>query len=415
MAQRRRALIVGGSIGGLLAGLLLRQAGWDVTLFERSAGDLADRGAGLGVAHELFEVMIRVGIKVERSLAFPVHSSAWIGQDDRIVFESDRYWFGSAWPIIYQPLRKAFPTSDYRAGKTLARVEQDANSVTAIFTDGSREHGDLLVAADGVFSTVRRQFLPGVEPRSAGYIAWRGIVPENEMSPKAHKLLIDTSAFSFPDGEQTLSLPIPGANNDTRPGHRRYYFIWYRPANSARQAELFTDATGRSHGVSIPPPLIRPEFIAEMKQAARTGLPPVLGEVVQRAAQPLLQSITDMEVPQLVFGRVALLGDSAFVARPHVAAGTTKAALDAACLADCLRDDADLATGLQRYERERMAFGRAIVEHSRHLGTYLEAQLKPAAERGAAGIRDPRQIIAEYGAPHLVHQLDWDRLEALQS
>jgi 2-polyprenyl-6-methoxyphenol hydroxylase-like FAD-dependent oxidoreductase len=187
MSEKRRALIVGGSIGGLFAGLLLRRAGWDVTLFERSAGDLADRGAGLGVAHELFEVMIRVGIKVERSLAFPVHSSAWIGQDDHIVFESDRYWYGSAWPIIYQPLRKAFPTADYRPGMNLVRVEQDENSVTAVFADGSRERGDLLVAADGVFSTVRRQFLPSVEPRSAGYIAWRGIVPESEMSPEAHK------------------------------------------------------------------------------------------------------------------------------------------------------------------------------------------------------------------------------------
>lgn len=408
-----RALIIGGSIGGLFAAHLLRQAGWDVAVFERSTGDLADRGAGLGVASELFEVMLRVGLRIDRSRAFAVHSSIWLDQSGGIAYESRRGWHSSAWPIIYQPLKAAFPAALYRSAMTLESVEQDAAGVTALFADGSRERADLLIAADGVYSTVRRQFLPGVEARQAGYIAWRGILPETELSQPALDLLLDTSAFSFPEGELVVSLPVPGPNNDIRPGHRRYYFIWYRPADAGRQAELFTDASGRLHGLSIPPPLIRPEFVAEMKAAARAGLPPVLGDIVQKVAQPLLQSISDLEVPQLVFGRVALLGNSAFVARPHVAAGTTKAALDAAGLVDALAAaGGDIDAALQRYQRERMAFGRAIVAHSRHLGAYLEAQLKPVAERGEAARRDPRRIIAEYGAPHLVNQVDWDRLEA---
>ncbi|MGH7032413.1 MAG: hypothetical protein ACREFL_01625, partial [Stellaceae bacterium] len=98
----------------------------------------------------------------------------------------------------------------------------------------------------------------------------------------------------------------------------------------------------------------------------------------------------------------------AFLARPHVAAGATKAALDAAGLADALdAAGGDIEAGLARYERERLAFGRAIVAHSRHLGAYLEAQLKDPALRSAAETtRDPRTVIAEYGAPHLVHGVD---------
>jgi 2-polyprenyl-6-methoxyphenol hydroxylase-like FAD-dependent oxidoreductase len=400
MPPLRRALIIGGSIGGLFAAHFLRQAGWDVAIFERSTGDLADRGAGLNTSAELFDAMRRVGAPVSPNLAFHVRSSAWLRQDGTIGVEIPRGWRGSTWGTIYRPLRAALPAPLYRAGKALDRVEQDGDGVTAIFADGTRERGDLLIAADGVFSTVRKQLLPQVGPTPAGYIAWRGILDEKDLPPAATTLLLERSAFSMPERELVVSLPVPGADNDPRPGHRRYYFIWYRPASPEEQQALFTDATGRHHGLSIPPPLIRDAFIADMKNAARQVLPAVIGDIVARVAQPLLQSITDLEAPQLVFGRVALLGDSAFVARPHVAAGTTKAALDAQGLVAALAaHDGDTDAALAQYERERLAFGRAIVAHARYLGAYLEA--RPDAPR----VRDPEQVLRDYGAPHLVHDV----------
>ncbi|HLI22898.1 MAG TPA: FAD-dependent monooxygenase, partial [Stellaceae bacterium] len=268
--------------------------------------------------------------------------------------------------------------------------------------DGTREHGHLLIAADGVYSTVRKEFLPATAPEPAGYIAWRGMIDEKDLPPAAHALLLERAAFSMPERELVVSLPVPGADNDPRPGHRRYYFIWYRPASLEEQRALFTDASGKYHGLTIPPPLIRSEFVAAMKADARRVLPPVIGEIVNRAAQPLLQSITDLEAPKMVFGRVALLGDSAFVARPHVAAGTSKAALDARALVAALAaHEGDLDAALAGYERERLAFGRAIIAHARHLGAYHEA--RPGA---AKPVRDPATLLREYGAPHLVHDVD---------
>jgi 2-polyprenyl-6-methoxyphenol hydroxylase-like FAD-dependent oxidoreductase len=410
MSRQRRALVIGGSIGGLFAAQFLRQTGWEVAVFERSAGDLADRGAGLNTSAELFEAMRRVGAAVNQTLAFHVGSSAWLRQDNTIGLEIPRGWYGSTWGTIYRPLRAAFPAPLYHAAQALERVEQDGDGVSAIFADGSRLHADLLVAADGVYSTVRRQFLPELAPTPAGYIAWRGILPESDLPAAAKELLLERAAFSFPDRELVVSLPVPGADNDPRPGHRRYYFIWYRPASAAEQQALFTDASGRYHGLSIPPPLIRGEFIAAMKSAARRVLPPVLGEIVDRVAQPLLQSITDLETPRMVFGRVALLGDSAFVARPHVAAGTTKAALDAAALAAALKaSEGDITLGLQRYERERLAFGRAIIAHARYLGAYLETRA------GVPTARDPERVLREYGAPHLVHDVDFREASMVSS
>jgi 2-polyprenyl-6-methoxyphenol hydroxylase-like FAD-dependent oxidoreductase len=409
----RRALIIGGSVGGLFAAHLLRKAQWNVTIYERSAGDLADRGAGLGIAEELFATMRRIGITVSRDLAFHTRSSAWLKEDGSIGCEIPRGWHSSAWPIIYRPLRDRFPSEFYATGKMLERVEQHGRGVTAIFADGTREEGDLLIAADGVYSTVRRQLLPEIAPVPAGYIAWRGVLDEKDLPDGSQDLLMERALFSLPEGELVVSLPVPGANNDMRPGHRRYYFIWYRPASPEDQITLFTDADGRRHGLSIPPPLIRREFIAAMKDAARRNLPPVIGEIVNRVAQPLLQSITDLEAPRLIFGRIALLGDSAFVARPHVAAGTTKAALDAASLADALAACNDIDAGLARYEAERLAFGRAIVAHARYLGAYHEVFLKPPELRRPEELRrDPEQLLREYGAPHLVHEVV--RVEALR-
>jgi 2-polyprenyl-6-methoxyphenol hydroxylase-like FAD-dependent oxidoreductase len=186
-----------------------------------------------------------------------------------------------------------------------------------------------------------------------------------------------------------LALGMPGRDSDTRPGRRRYYWIWFRPASAAEGLPaLCTDATGRCHGSSIPPPLVRAEVIRDLRHAAEATLAPPLTAIIRRTRQPYPHGIFDLEAPRMAFGHVVLLGDSAFVARPHVGAGITKAALDAQTLATALADEADLPAALTRYDRERRAFGSALVARARHLGAYLEA---------GAIQRQPETVLAEYG------------------
>ena len=246
-------------------------------------------------------------------------------------------------------------------------MQQAGARVVAHFADGGSEAGDLLVACDGAASTVRRQFLSEVEPRYAGYVAWRCTVEERLLSAdSAYADLSDALAYSFPPGEMCLSMPVPGRGDDVRPGHRGYYVIWYRPARGDRLRDLMTDPSGRDHGLAIPPPLIRADVIAGMRRDAAALLPPMIADVVARTEQPLLQAITDLESPRMAFGRVVLLGDAAFVARPHVAAGITKAALDAAALAEELGASAgDISGALARYEGKRLTFGRELVDYAR--------------------------------------------------
>jgi len=395
-----RVLVIGGSVGGLFAAHFLRAAGWDVTIFERSSGDLADRGASIGTRDDLFAVMRRLWIPSDPSAGVATHSRICLDRSGAIIHEIARSSTSSAWDRIYRPLRDAFPAACYRAGMRLDRVEQNADRVTAVFGDGSRAEGDLLIAADGIYSTVRAQFLPEIQPRYAGYVAWRGVIEESDLTPAEHALLYGRMSFCLPDGELVLGLGMPGRDADTRPGRRRYYWIWFRPAGLTTDLPaLCTDASGKCHGTSIPPALVRGEVVRDLREAADATLAPPLAAIIACTAQPFPHGIFDLASPRLVFGRVALLGDAAFVARPHVGAGITKAALDAQGLADALAESRGLDAALARYEGERHDFGAALVAWSRHLGAYLEAQLKPREQRMRDELeRRPEVVLAEYGA-----------------
>src|SRR5262249_30173202 len=150
---------------------------------------------------------------------------------------------------------------------------------------------------------------------------------------------------------------------------------------------------------SIPPPLIRDDVLAALRTSADALLPPELAALLRQVPQPILQPIFDCESPRIVFDRVALLGDAAFVARPHVATGVTKAALDARCLIDALSACASIDAALAQYERERQPAGRRLVARSRYLGAHLEARA------GRAPVdRDPERIMREYGAEGVVDE-----------
>ena len=167
-----------------------------------------------------------------------------------------------------------------------------------------------------------------------------------------------------------------------------------------RLRALCTDATGHYHRLGIPPPLIRPEAIRDIRAVARNVLAPQIAEVMELTPQLFFQAIYDLEVPRMSQGRVALLGDAAFVARPHVGVGVTKAALDAECLADELQAAADDIDGaLAQYDARQRVFGKRVVERARRLGAHLEAQVaKPRELRTAEELyQDPEVVMREIG------------------
>jgi 2-polyprenyl-6-methoxyphenol hydroxylase-like FAD-dependent oxidoreductase len=380
-SHRGRALVIGGSMSGLFAGLLLRKAGWEVDIFERVEGELSGRGAGIVAQPELIAALEDLAL-VPKDLGVRVESRRVFDSAGHIIVAGDCPQVMTAWERVYRLLRDAFPAERYHRGKALQAFQDRGASVTAVFNDGSHVDADLLIGADGLRSTVRQQCLPDSRPLYAGYVAWRALIDEHALSPTVHRELFPYMAFCLPPGEQMLGYPVAGPGDDLRPGHRRYNMVWYRPADEATAlVRLLTDDSGITHPVSIPPNLIRKECLDEMRAEARRLLAPQFVEIVELATQPLLQPIYDLESPRMAFGRVALIGDAAFVARPHVGAGVTKAAEDARELVGALSRAGDVPEALRQFERSRLRAGRRIIERARHLGAYLQAEQQTEEER----------------------------------
>jgi 2-polyprenyl-6-methoxyphenol hydroxylase-like FAD-dependent oxidoreductase len=388
--------VIGGSVGGLFAAHLLRAAGWEVAVCERAAGLLGDRGTGIGTRPELFAAMRRAGVaapaSLSTSLGIDVLGRTGLGPDGSVIHELAVPAVTSAWSRIWRPLRQALPDALYSGNKALAGIAQHADGVAGLFADGARLDADLLVAADGLHSTVRAQLLPELVPRYAGIVAWRGVVEPHQLAPDLHELMFKRMVFGFPDGELLLSIPMPVPQG--QPGERCCHFVWFRQADETALTALCTDAGGRSHGRSIPPPLIRPELIAGIKRDAAALLAPQLAALVHGTAQIILQPIFDLESPRIAMGRVALIGDAAFVARPHVASGVMKAALDAEALADALAA-LDVPAALERYNAQRQPYGAWLVARGRHIGSYFEARGDDPQSRIGT-------LMREYGSAGLV-------------
>jgi 2-polyprenyl-6-methoxyphenol hydroxylase-like FAD-dependent oxidoreductase len=394
-SKKRRAIVIGGSMSGLLSALLLLRAGWSVDIFERVESELSGRGAGIVAQAELIERLRRLGLRAEE-LGVQITTRKILDARGCLTSEIECPQVLTAWERVYRLLRDAFPPARYHRGRGLASVTQDADSVTACFSDGEKLTADLLVGADGIRSTVRQQCAPQVAPLYAGYSAWRALINESDFPPDVHGELFEFMSFGLPPGEQFLGYPVAGPDNDLRAGHRRYNVVWYRPADEKNKLKwLLTDERGVTHTISIPPPLIRGEAVAEMRADAERLLAPQFRQIVRLIEEPILQPIYDLESSQMAFGRAAILGDAAFVARPHVAAGVSKAADDAAALIEALGAEAEVAHALKRFEAARLPENHRIIQRARHLGAYLQATRTHEEQARAGQHATDEAVIAE--------------------
>ena len=362
--------IVGGSIGGLTAALVLRDLGCEVDVFERSGTALQARGAGIGLhpmttryfdeSRELDAAMVEIELPWLQFLSAsgePIHR------------ERMNYRF-SSWNTIYRGLARCFGGLRYHLGSEVSGFRQDGRGVTVSLPGGATRELDMLVCADGISSNARARLLPDARARYAGYVAWRATLPESELTTASFEALRDSITYALLPSGHVLVYPIPDLDGALEPGRRLANLVWYHNYEEGDALDdLMTDRSGGRQALSLPPGSVRPEHVAWTREFADVHMAPAIAEILHRTPEPFVQVIYDIDVERMAFGRIALIGDAAFAVRPHAAAGTAKACADAWALRDALRDaDGDPAAALARWEPGQLALGRQVLERTRDMG-----------------------------------------------
>jgi 2-polyprenyl-6-methoxyphenol hydroxylase-like FAD-dependent oxidoreductase len=367
-------------MSGLFTAAFLRRIGWDCDVYERSPVELVGRGAGITTHPELLEALEASGAGTHE-LGVEVPKRIALDRNGRITGERSLRQILTSWDRLQRLLRATIDQAHYHLGWAFERVEQDGSGVRVHFNGSRVEDADILVGGDGIRSSVRGQVAPELQPIYAGYYIWRGAPNEADLAAKTLREIFPYFCFYLPERQQVITYPISGFNEDLRPGKRRYNFIWYRVADAAQMKEMCVDENGVQHEYSVPPPLIRKDLIAQMHADARAIMPEVMLDCVMKIPQPFITPIYDFTAPRIVFGRVAMVGDAAANARPHMGFGVAKAGGDAMALAAALRDHDDIDAALAAYNAERQPIGNTIVMHARRLGTHLGVNLKTEADR----------------------------------
>jgi len=378
MTKRWTVAVAGGSLGGLTAALLLRDLGHDVTIYERSQRELEQRGAGIGFLPDSSRYLVeRAGRSLEE-ISTTTEAIRYLDRSGTTVHEQQHRYRFSSWNTVYRGLLHEFDRSRYLLGHEVAGRDEHDDRVTVHLGSGRHIDADLLVCADGVASSFRQQLVPGANHRYSGYVAWRGMVPESQVSSATDSRLGDAITYYVYANSHILVYPIPGPDGSIRPGQRSINFVWYRNYLDGDDLhDVLLDRHGVQREISLPPGTARADHVDEVRATARARLPHVVAEAVCAVDDPFLQVVYDVEIERMAFGRTCLIGDAGFVARPHMAAGTAKAAANAWALAEALAAHADVTAALRAWEPGQVDLGRQLVartrrvgERSQHLGTW---------------------------------------------
>tara|TARA_A100001015_G_C15042472_1_gene740717 strand:+ start:1279 stop:2517 length:1239 start_codon:yes stop_codon:yes gene_type:complete len=373
--KEEEILIIGGSMAGLLAGMSLKNRGYEVKIFERSTSSLENRGAGIATHDELYEALEFAGLSSKASMGVVSDQRLFFSKNGDVTHRVAMPQTMTSWGLIYRFLKLKLSPGEYYPDHCLNNILYSPDGkIIAKFTNGKTVQGDFLVGADGSLSRVRQILLPHIKPEHSGYIAWRGLVNESDIPSSALHKLANKFSFALTEGGHWLGYLVAGPNDDLAEGKRWYNWVWYQWEDTHSLEKILTDKSGKYYPSGIPPNLITEKSKNYMRKKA-AQLPSIIRELVTKTKVPFLQGIQDLCVNRLSFDKVVLIGDAACTARPHVGLGVSKAASDAMTLTKALLSP-DREEALERWQQSRLEFAKAVFQWSRDLGSYIGSQKK---------------------------------------
>ncbi|MFJ8064985.1 FAD-dependent monooxygenase [Psychrobacillus sp. NPDC096426] len=353
-------IIIGGGIGGLCAAVTLQKQGFSVKVYETSP-TFQPVGAGIGIGSNAMQALMNIGVG-EKVFANGnvLHTQVFLNAKGRklnsIDFSVLKEKFGQENITIHRAdLHRTFlealePNTVYY-NKKCVNVDQSGDKVIAYFEDKTEVTADLLIAADGIHSSIRKKLVPNSAPRYSGYTCWRGITENkgNVDEFTSTEIWSSTGRFGI----------APMKNGQV---------YWFACIN-AREKDPFYQHIERNE-------------IANLFE----NFPVEVSELIRKTPTDLILHHDIMDIKPLrkfAFGRIVLLGDAAHATTPNMGQGAGQAIEDAIVLGNAFQQLDDVEKALAYYEEKRIARTTKVINLSRQIGA--AAQLR---SRSLASTRD---------------------------
>jgi 2-polyprenyl-6-methoxyphenol hydroxylase-like FAD-dependent oxidoreductase len=380
LAKGLKVGIVGGSITACAAAILLRRAGADVSLYERSSGNLQDRGVGLAMKISTLEELARRDVIDDdigtvpvwtRTFARPHANPAQQDTPWQVFWEQPVAFYANHWGVLFRSLRKRVPDSSYHHGYEVVGAEQRTDGTVELRFDNHKPRAfDLVLFADGYESLGRRLLHPDVAIGAARYFLWRGMIDEAVLPiPDGHDQTITFFGYKYGHGF-VYYVPSPEQGGDSA---RRVNWAFHETVAGKTIPGIEPDGDGYVR-TGLRPGAASTEQIAYCREMAREYFPSYFGDVVEATPQPFIQPVMDALAPHYTRGRMALVGDAATLSRPHIGGGAGKALDDVLALVDMLAVGQSVDGVLAGWDRLRSAFGAEVHDLGRSLGKHLVEQ-----------------------------------------
>lgn len=338
----KKIIIIGGSVAGCAAGVLLQRLGLDVLILERSSAKLEDNGAGITLPEVLLKKYISMDLFDSDIPCLPISSRYFARKHEN---EASIFWrqpmavVALTWAHIYHNLRKRIKPEHYQANQEVLQIVRKGGAYQVQTSSRQSYTADLVIAADGGDSSIRRQLVPASSSQYAGYIAWRGV---NEMhADNQLDFTAQASYFVFPNGH-VLLYKIPTKDYNLT-GKKVLNWVLYESQPAASLASLLIDNKGRQHARSLARGKLTAQHLCYLKQFAQGVLPKAIAEIIYKTPKPFIQIIADSDVINYTAESIIFIGDAALTLRPHSGSGTAKALSNALELAQLLQKNGTLS------------------------------------------------------------------------
>jgi 2-polyprenyl-6-methoxyphenol hydroxylase-like FAD-dependent oxidoreductase len=364
-----RVGVVGGSIAGCAAAIALARAGCEVEVFERSTGELRDRGSGIALPHRFLDELVARGFLAGDYVACVAARRWWVIADGstsgRLLWDQPVESAMNNWGVLWRSLRAQVPDSSFRNGCEVRDMELSKDGVSLRLSDGGTPSFDAVVGADGYRSLVRQRLHSDSLPVLADYVLWRGNYEESRIAARDLIERADKAQawlkVVFSGGNGVIFL-IPGFDGRAGPGWRRVNWAIY---------------TGRPPGVdpadlrTIPPGAVGERVYAHLAGLLRDAFPPEVADLVRLSApdEVALQPVYDKIIDCYGRGRILVMGDAGTIARPHTASGAAKALQDALALEQLAVSHDNWGSAIAAYDAERTKVSRSLAEIGRRIGS----------------------------------------------